>query len=146
MHFLQADTGQGCVDRPEALFLPQMHPVVQHIGLFGVDRQAARQVIRGLGKFLARFQHPPQVVERHHDKACALGRGHADILFHPLPFLNRLVEQSLALIEHAQIQARLDKAGVDLYGLAVGRFGTTQLAGIGQRQSTVEMAGIGKGR
>ena len=129
-HPFWVDPGQAGIDRPDALLLPQVHPVVHRISLARVYRQTAGQVTRRLFKAFVVFQYAAQVVQRHQHKGTVLVRcGH--VLDHPAPLLQCVVQLSHALVQGAKVEVRLHKTRKDFNRPQVSSLGLTQIASVG---------------
>ena len=63
---MRVDFGQGLSHWPTASFLPNVHPMLDHMGLIGLELEALGEgVFSQLVTFLI-FLNPADVVERHH--------------------------------------------------------------------------------
>jgi len=116
--------------------------VVQHALLVRVECQASRQVVGRAIVLLAVLHHPPEVVQRHHQKRHVGRLPAVNILGNPLPFLNCLVDERLPFVQVGKIQTRLDECRRKFDRFPIGLLGAGEIEGIAQRQTVVEIAGV----
>ncbi|MNH11934.1 hypothetical protein D3C79_714630 [compost metagenome] len=127
------------IDWPDALFLPQVHPVLDDLGLPRVGLQAGMQ--DGFGRLqLAGFlQQAAEAVASHQVQLTALLGVDQALVEHRLPGGQGLLGLLLALQQRAQVEPGLGEFGILGNSGAIGIFRSLELPQLGQRGAQVEL-------
>ena len=124
---------------PLALLLAQVHPVLNHLGLFRVGLQAGQQLELGLIE-LADFLHQPaHAVEYHQVKLAVQLGANQGMIEHRLPDGQSVIRPTLALDHRTQVEPGLDEVRLAQDGSPVSLLGRRQLLQLGQRHPQIEL-------
>ena len=138
--------GRGGVDRPRALLLPEVHPVLDRVGLCRVEPQAVRERRFGRRVLAPRFLQSSEVIQRDRREGDRVGLPLHRRFGHAQPVPGGIGILLLAFGDQAGVDAGLLQPRIEREGVPIRGRRTVEVAHVGAQYAEIEQRGAPRGR